>query len=280
VSRADQDGAARDQIAYIVSQFVSFQQLQGPLLQAFEDIAKTAVEYAEMKQEAAAMRAMVGERDAGIAAAEARADVAETGLAEALAEIEGQRAQIADLAKERDARAEIKREANELKATLAEREAALRRAEQEAQEHTAAALAMQSKIAVLRDDLARAERAEQERAAAAVTLEVELGTMRETLAQTELEAQQRAVAATALQSEMTVLRGRMARTEREVQERVTAAVASRAEISTLLDTLTAAREAGKAAITAFRIDTAALPKRDTPRGWQAVMRIFGAQPSF
>jgi chromosome segregation ATPase len=213
------------------------------------------------------MRAMAGERDAGIAAAEARADIAETGLAEALAEIEEQRAQIADLAKELDVRAEFKREANELRATLAEREAALRRAEQEAQERTAAALAMQSEIAVLRDALARAERAEQDRAAAAVTLEVEL-------AQTELEAQQRAVAATALQSEMTVLRARMARTEREVQERVTAAVALRAEISTLQDTLAAAREAGKAAIAAFRIDTAALPTRDTSGGWQAVMRIF------
>jgi hypothetical protein len=33
---ADQDSGARDQIAYIVSQFVSFQQLQKPLLRAFE----------------------------------------------------------------------------------------------------------------------------------------------------------------------------------------------------------------------------------------------------
>jgi chromosome segregation ATPase len=255
--------------------------LQRPLLQAFEGVAKTAAKYAEIEQEAAALRAMVGERDASIAGAESRANVAETGFAEALAEIEGQRAQIADLAKERDARAEIEREANELKASLAEREAALQRAERETQEHAATALAMQSEIAVLRDALARAQRAEQERAAAAATKEVELGTMRETLAKTELEAQQRAVAATTLQSEMTVLREWMARTEREVQELVTAPLALRAEIATLEDTLTAARETGKAAIAAFRIvDPVALPKRDTPRGWpQAVVRIFGAQPS-
>jgi hypothetical protein len=36
--QAGQDTAARDQIAYIVSQFVSFQQLQRPLLQGFEDV--------------------------------------------------------------------------------------------------------------------------------------------------------------------------------------------------------------------------------------------------
>jgi hypothetical protein len=47
-NQAGQDTAARDQIAYIVSQFVSFQQLQRPLLQAFEDVAKTAAEYPQM----------------------------------------------------------------------------------------------------------------------------------------------------------------------------------------------------------------------------------------
>ena len=48
-SRAGQD-EARDQIAYIVSQFISFQQLQRPFLQAYEDVAKTAAKYPEIEQ--------------------------------------------------------------------------------------------------------------------------------------------------------------------------------------------------------------------------------------
>jgi hypothetical protein len=54
-----------------------------------------------------------------------------------------------------------------------------------------------------------------------------------------------------------------------------------AEIATLHDTLTAAREVGKSAVAAFRLNIAAPPKPDEPRGWlQTVMRIFGAQPNF
>jgi hypothetical protein len=50
--RAGQDGAG-DQISYIVSQFVSFQQLQRPFLQAFEDVAQIAAKYPEIGREAA-----------------------------------------------------------------------------------------------------------------------------------------------------------------------------------------------------------------------------------
>ena len=60
-SHAGQDGA-RDQIAYIVSQFVSFQQLQRPFLQVFEDVAQTAARYPVIEQEATALRAALGER--------------------------------------------------------------------------------------------------------------------------------------------------------------------------------------------------------------------------
>src|SRR6516164_4555311 len=100
--RDGQDGA-RDQIAYIVSQFVSFQQLQRPFLQVFEDVANTAAKYPAIEQEARALRASVSERDAAVAAGDARAAVVEGRLAEALVEIEQQRAQIAELASERDA---------------------------------------------------------------------------------------------------------------------------------------------------------------------------------
>jgi hypothetical protein len=271
------DTAAHDEIAYIVSQFVSFQQLQKPLLQSFEDVAKTAAKYPEIEQEATALRALVGERDSGIDAAELRANSAEASLAEALVEIEGQGAQIAELAKEREARAEIEREAraeierearaeierearaeiereaNELKTTLAEREVALRHAERQAQEHAAGALAMQSEIALLRDDLARAERAEQARAAAAVTLEAGIA----------------------------ALRGRLAQTKREAQECGAAAEAMRAENAMLQNTLAAAQQVGKAAIAAFRSSSAAAMEPDRPLGWRrAMIRFFGARTRF
>ena len=124
-SRAGRDDEARDQIAYIVSQFVGFQQLQRPFQRAFEEVAKVAAKFPEVEQAAAGLRAAVDEREAAVEAANARAVVVEGRLAEALAEIEQQRAQIAELAKERDARAEIERETNGLKASLAERETAL-----------------------------------------------------------------------------------------------------------------------------------------------------------
>src|SRR5271165_3872237 len=193
--QASQDAAARDQIAHIVSQFVSFQQLQRPFLQVFEYVAKTAAKYREIEQEASGLRTTVSERDAVVDAAKLRANAAEARLVDAFAEIEAQRTQIADLAREHDDRAEIERTANGLKATLAEREialaehsrradelraalqvaqaeaaareAALRHAEQEAQERRATAEAMQGEIATLRDALTQAEPAVQERRAAA-----------------------------------------------------------------------------------------------------------------
>src|SRR6516225_4571704 len=106
---------ARHQIDYIVSQFVSFQQLQRPLLQAFESVAETAAKHPEIEREAAGLRALVDESDAGIGSAELRANVAEARLADAFAEIEGQRVQIAEFAAERDARvAELSHRADDL----------------------------------------------------------------------------------------------------------------------------------------------------------------------
>jgi hypothetical protein len=256
--QAGQDTPARDQIGYIVSQFVTFQQLQRPLQQAFEDAAKTAAKYPEIEQEAVALRAAVTERDSIVQAANSRAADAEARLAEALLEIDRQRAHITELATESNDRAEIEREVSELKARLAERETALQRAEREAQ----------SEIAVLRDALSRAEQAE-------------LGTMRETLARAEREAQQRAAAAQALEAKVGTLRRRLEQAEGEAKERAAAAVALQAEIATLQDTLTAAREVGKAAIAAFRIETAAPAKPDRPDGWRrGIMRFFGASTSF
>jgi hypothetical protein len=321
--RAGQDGEARDQIAYIVSQFVTFQQLQRPLLQVFEDVAKTADKYPEVEQQATALRAAVSERDAAVEAADGRAAAAEGGLAQALEEIERQRAQITEFARERD-------EATSLRATLAEREttladlsrrvdellralqaaqaeaaareAALRHAEQEAQERGAAGLAMQSEIGALRAALAQAEREAQERGAAGLAMQSEIGALRAALAQAEREAQERGVetaatqneiaalereaeergaAVAATEAEIAALRGRLAQAEGEARERAAAAVASRAEIATLQDTLSAARQVGKAVIDAFRIETAAPTKLVAPRRWgRGVMRFFGARTSF
>ena len=268
-SRAGQD-EARDQIAYIVSQFISFQQLQRPFLQAYEDVAKTAAKYPEIEQQAMALRAAVSERDAAVEAAEGRAGGAEARLAEALAEIEQQRAQIGELARERgEARSlkeslveretacsDLSRRVDELLSALqaaqaegAAREAALRCAEQEAQKRDAAAEAMQAEVVTLRDALTQAEREAQERAASEAALQSETAGLRNALAQAE---QERAAVAEAMQAQVATLRLRnaMARAAHETQ----AATAMQAEIATLRDAL----QARGAAAAAFEAEVVTL----------------------
>ena len=300
-SRGGQDAEARDQITYIVSQFIGFQQLQSPFQQVFEEVAKVAAKYPDIEQEAASLRAAVGERDALVEAADGRAVTVEGRLAEAFAQIEQQQAQIAALATERDearglkatleeretALADRSHRADELLAALqvaqaeaAAREAALERAEQEAQERGVVAEAMRSEIAVLRGALTQAQRAGQERAVAADAMQAEVTALREALAQAEREAQQRAAAAQALEAEVGALRGGLARAERDARERAAAVAASQAEVVALQGTLTAARQVGKAAIAAFRASSAAPMEPDRPLGWrQAMMRFFGAGTS-
>jgi len=283
-----QGGGARDQIAAIVSQFVSFQQLQRPFIKAFEDVAKTAAKYSEIERQATVLQATLSERDAAVAAAGAGAVAAEGRLAAAVAEIEQQRGQIAELAKECD-------EASGLKATLAEREtavtelsgraaellaalqaaqaeaaareAALRHAGQEAQEHGAAAVAMQAEVAALRDALAQAERAGRERAVAADAMQAEIGTLQGAVAQAERAGQEHAVAADAMQAEIGTLREALAQAERAGQERAVAADAMQAEGKTLREALAQAeREAQERVIAAeaMRVETVAL--RETLAG--------------
>jgi hypothetical protein len=269
-----QDAAARDRISYIVSQFVSFQQLQRPLLQAFEGVAGVAAKFPAIEQEAAGLRALVAERDTRLASAQLRADAAEARLADALAEIEGQRAQIAGLAKRRDEREAMRAEIAALWDTLVQ-------TEHETQQGDAAAVTLQAEVEALRDRLARAEREAQHRAAAERGLEAEVATLRGRLAQAEREAQQRAVAERILQAEVATLRGRLVEAEDEAKERRAAAAALEVQVKTLQDTLTAAREVGKAAVAAFRLDIAAPATPHRPGGWRrGIMRFFGAQPSF
>jgi hypothetical protein len=242
-SRGGRDGEARDQISYIVSQFVGFQQLQRPFQRAFEEVAKVAAKFPEIEQEAVALRAAIDERDAVAEAAGARAAAVGERLAAALAEIEQQRAQIVELAEERD----------EAQATLADRETAVTELSHRADEFLSALQAAQTELATSEAALRCAEHETQERGAAAATMQSQIAGLRETLAQAEREAQQRAAAGTALQS----------------------------EIAALQEKLTAARQVGKAAIFAFRVETAAPGEPDAPLGWrQAVTRFFRVRTSF
>ena len=268
----DTDGdEAREKIGYIVSQFISFQQLQGPFQHIFEEIAETAAKFPETEREAAALRLLVNERDAGVASAEARASAAEARLMAALAENEAQQVRLADFTRDQDGRAEIDRELNELRVTLSEREkalsersrraeeldvalqaaqsrlttheTALRRAEQEAQEQGATALARQGEISALRESLAQAERTGQERADDIESLTAEVATLRETLLNAERALRERAEAAESLAVEVRTLRERLAEAERETQERAEAAESLAAEVTTLRETLLRAERA-------------------------------------
>jgi chromosome segregation ATPase len=285
-SRAGQDGEARDQIAYIVSQFVGFQQLQRPFQRAFEEVAKVAAKFPEVEQAAVALRAAAAEREAVVEASNARAAAVEGRLAEALAEIEQQQAQIAEIGGELQA----------AQADAAVRTAALAQAQRAGQERTDAAAVMQAEVATLREALAHAERAEQERSASAEGVQAEVVALWDSLGQLRDEAQQREVATlavraelekeraattAALQGEIATLRGRLAQIEGEARERAATTAGLQAEIEMLQGTLTAARQVGKAAIAAFRIETAAPAKPVVPRGWrQAIMRFLGAGTSF
>jgi hypothetical protein len=268
----DQD-QARDKIGYIVSQFIGFQQLQRPFQQAFEDVAKTAAKYPAIEQEAAVLRAALTERDAIVQATAGRAAAAEAILAE-----------------RETALAELSRGADELRAALqaaqtevATREAAIRRADQEAEERAAAAGTTQAEVVTLREALVRAERAERERAASGEALQIEVWTLREALAQAQRTGQERAAAAETTQAEVVTLRGALVQAEREraAQERAVAAADLQAEIVALQGTLVAARQVGRAAIAAFRIDLAAPAKPDRQPGMvAAIMRFFGSGRGF
>ncbi len=198
-SHADHDTGARDQIACIVSQFVGFQQLQRPFQQAFEDVAKTAAKYLKIEQEAAALRVTIGGRDEAVGA-DARAAAVGGHLADALAELKQHRAQIADVARERDDRsaslneahaelassraafAEIESVANALRARLADRETALTEASLRTEEQLAALQSARVELATQEKVLERAEQEGRERAAALAEALAEMASSRSALA--------------------------------------------------------------------------------------------------
>jgi hypothetical protein len=195
--QAGQDGKVHEQIASIVSEFVSFQQLQRPFQRTFEDVAKIAARYPEIEQEVAAGRAAVSQRDAVVAALQAEVMT----LREALAQVERAGQERANAAAALNAEVMTLREA-------------LAQAERAGQERANAAAALNAEVVTLREALAHAERAGQERADAAAALNAEVMTLREALAHVERARQERTEEAAALNAEVVTLREALAHAER------------------------------------------------------------------
>jgi hypothetical protein len=244
MSRAGQDNEARNQIASVVTQFISFQQLQRPFLQVFEDVAKLAAKLPEIDQEATTLRAAITERDAVAEAADRKANEAEAGLADAVAEIEAARAQIADLARDRD-------EASGLRATLAEREAAFAELSHRADELMATLQATQAELAAREAGLLHAEHEAQEHGAAREAMQSEIAALSVAVAKAEESAQANDAKLVARESEIVALRATVAEAERAAQEGTATQATLQAEIVALQGTLDAARQVAKAAIAAF-----------------------------
>jgi Sulfotransferase family/Fez1 len=236
-SGAGADGA-REQIAYIVSQFISFQQLQKPLLQAFEGVAATAAKYPALEHEAAALRALVGERDAVVAAADAKAASVEERLAEALTEIEKQSTQIAELAGKDDGRAGIEEGATALPARVDQRDAAIAAADAEAaavEGRLANALAEIEQLQAQINELARKHdgHVEIERAADG---------LKTTLAERDMALAERSRRADELFKGLEVAQAALLRAEQEVQERRAAETVREGEITALQEALAQAKQ--------------------------------------
>ena len=239
-SRPGQD-VARDQISYIVSQFVSFQQLQKPFLRTFEEVAQVAtvlqaaVETAEHRANASEARLADAENETtalrGLVA-KAEQEAAERGIAAAAME--------AEVETLRDALAQAEREGQEHAATAEAVQAevmtlrdALSQAERVGREHAATAEAMQAEVMTLRDALAQAERVGREYAATAEATQAEVIALRDALSQAERVGREHTATAEAVQAEVMRLRDALAQAERDRHERAAAQEAMQREIGVL-----------------------------------------------
>jgi hypothetical protein len=281
--RAEHDPAARDQVQNVAAQFRSFQQLQGAFQRAFERTAAIAERLPSVEQEAAALR----ERVAAAASEEERANAAEAGLAEALAQIEAQRSRLTGIERELDDRtASLQRaeqEAAEAGTAVAAAQSeivalreAVMAAEHETRQSASAALTLRGEAAILRRAAVEAERELGERTASAEGTRAELAMLRESMARTEQDAQQYAINAEAMRNEIKALRHAATKADTEAKARGADAEALRGEIRDLCDTLTAARQVGQAAMKALAADVPATIPREEPIGWWwAMKRRFG-----
>ena len=248
-SRAGHDTAAREQIQFIVSQFITFQQLQRPLHHAFENAAALAAALPGIEEESAVLHTALSERDAMVDAANRRASSAEERLAGLVTETEAHRAHIAVIERERgelsgaletaraevaaarSALAETEHQSNSLQAVLAEREAALEGASLRAGELTATLQATQAECARM-----------AERAAVGEASRSEARSLRRALAEAEQHGAAANAAVETLQGEITALRSELA----------------------------AARDVGRAALASLRSDAPMLPAAGNP-GWVTVV---------
>jgi hypothetical protein len=261
-----------------------------------DDLARKHEARIAIEAEANGLRAELAEREARLAELSRYADklsadvqsaqAERTARQEALyAEAEALRAE-AEALREALARAEQEAEQRAAAAEALRAEAeglreALARAEQEVEQRLTVADAMRGEIAALQEALAQTEHAGKEHSAAAEAAQAEIGTLRALVASTERQVRERAATAAASEAEAEKLRDRLVRAQDEAAQRGAAAASLRDEIAELQSTLTAARQAGQAALAAFRIDMAAKPKPDRPRGWRrAIMRLSGALASF
>ena len=171
--QADHDTAARNQIQDIAVQSVTFQQLQRALRQEFEQTLAAANRIPALDQKVVALEVSISEREARLAAASAQGR-------ESAAEVDRQKAEIADLLRQR---ATDEARLAELEAALAERQAmqaemakaqerslvgirgqvadlenVVKQVEQEAQERIAAIKAIGSEITEMNKDLRAARR--------------------------------------------------------------------------------------------------------------------------
>jgi hypothetical protein len=163
--------------------------------------------------------------------------------------IEGEASGLRATLAERDAAiAQLSRQVDDLTTSLqsaqAERtaqEEAAQRAEQAVQQQVGSAEAMQGEIAALREALARAEQA----AAAAEASRAEVAALREAMAAADHAAQERDAAVDAMQGEIAVLREALARTEQEAQRGEAAAAAMAAEFTIVRGALAQAEAAAQ-----------------------------------
>jgi hypothetical protein len=254
------DGGARHQTSDIITQHINFQKLLEPFQRAFENIAGIAAKLPQVEQEAADLRAAVGERDAHAEAMGA----AIAGLREDLA-----RAELESV--------EASAVAEAICAEITSSRIALAGAEREAQDRAAAGEALQAEINSLRSALAAVERRRLEREAATAALQGEIAAMHQALAEAEQRRQQGEAAIAALQSEITKLHQALAEAEQHRQQPEAATATLHAQIASLRHELAVAREVGRAALASLRLDPATAPEVPRKTGWLAlVRRPFGS----
>ena len=240
------DGGARHQTSDIITQHINFQKLHEPFQRAFENIAGIAAKLPQVEQEAADLRAAVGERDALIEAANVRASAAEARLAEALAAAEAQRIHFAEIVAERDAHAEAmgaaiaglredlaraESEAAALRTALNEREATSQEADARANASEARLAGSLAEVEPQRLQITAISGDLSDQNTAAAALQAEIEKLRSALAQAEQRGQEHAATAAAARAESAVLRDGLARAELESVEASAVAEAICAEIT-------------------------------------------------